>query len=237
MTSVAAGAEVAQRVGAVERAQHLARDEGPGDLVVAVPLVGEGVLVLDRRDVELEEDLLGPALGALVDHVGPLDALGPLGVGGEVADDLHDRVGLGVDDDRGRGLFGHRDPLLIRLVDSLVIGRMRRLRAYRIHSSHPVGGNLPPEPSRPPRRTAAGSTQEAPVREFSTPLTDRDPGHREPHRRRRRQRPRGRLRRRVQPPYRRRVGGRHRRASSSPRSAPSPRDWSRPVSRRVTGSR
>ena len=53
-------AAVRQRVGAVEHAlQHVALDERPRDLAVAVPVVGQRVLVLDRRDVEGEVDLLG----------------------------------------------------------------------------------------------------------------------------------------------------------------------------------
>src|SRR3954447_895864 len=43
-----AAAELAQLVGTVEGAQHLALHQGPGDLPVTVPLVGERVLVLDR---------------------------------------------------------------------------------------------------------------------------------------------------------------------------------------------
>ena len=85
----AAVAEVTQCVGAVEHPEHLALHEGPGDLVVPVPLVLEGVLVLDRRHVKPEEHLLGPALRTLLDDRRLLHALGPLGVGGEVADDLH----------------------------------------------------------------------------------------------------------------------------------------------------
>lgn len=37
-------------------------DEGPGDPAVAVPHVGEGVLVLDRGHVEGEGHLAGPIL-------------------------------------------------------------------------------------------------------------------------------------------------------------------------------
>ena len=52
------------------------------------------------------------------------------------------------------------------------------------------------------------------MREFSTPADDRDPDHRQPHRRRRPNARERRRRRRVQPPDRRRLGGRHRRRAS-----------------------
>src|SRR6185369_17189661 len=49
----AAGGQRGQDVGAVEGAQHLALDQGPGDPLGPGPDVLKGVLVLDRRDVEL----------------------------------------------------------------------------------------------------------------------------------------------------------------------------------------
>ena len=94
-------------VGAVHALEHLALDEPPPDRAVAVPVVLEGVLVLDRAGVQLEVDLVSPATGALLHHVGLLHALGPLRVGVEVGDHCHDLGRLGVHHDAGRCLFGH----------------------------------------------------------------------------------------------------------------------------------
>ena len=61
VTSVAAGAGRLQEVRAVEGAQHLGLDQGPGDLVVAGPGVREDLVVLDRAGVHDEPDLFGAA--------------------------------------------------------------------------------------------------------------------------------------------------------------------------------
>src|SRR6476619_6320895 len=108
----AAVTAVLEEVGAVHRLEHLALDEAPGDPVVAVPVVGQRVGVLDRAGVELEVDLLGAL--ADIDRLGLLHTLRPARVGLEVRDHAHHRRGRGVDDDARGGLLSHAGLLACR---------------------------------------------------------------------------------------------------------------------------
>ncbi len=122
-----------------------------------MPVVGERVGVLDRGRLELEVHLLG-APSALLDHLGLLHALGPLGVGREVRDHRHHLRRRGVDDDAGGGLLGHGG----RLADSdpVAEGDGGPSRTPTGSVSRPVAclRARRTSPSPVPRRTACAST-------------------------------------------------------------------------------
>ena len=100
-----------QRVGAVEALEqggaHQVPRHAAGAVVGDVPVVVEHVVVLDGAGVQVELDLVGPAVAVLAEHRGLRDLVRPLRVALEVGDDVEHGAGFGGDLDGGLGAVGH----------------------------------------------------------------------------------------------------------------------------------
>ena len=108
---VGAARDAVEAVAAVEALEqggaHEVPRHGAGAVLGDVPVVLEDVVVLDRPGVEVELDLVGPAVAVLAQDGARGDLLGPLGVALEVGDDVEDGAGLGGDLDGGLRAVGH----------------------------------------------------------------------------------------------------------------------------------